>query len=556
MQAYGAEVTGDAFWVGGQCRGSEQQCCSKCPVNQFKEKSEGVCDNALANQVVLSGDNFVLSGGVRQRACGSGERLTSCTESGCDMRNGWRTCLPCSLDETTFAGGATGATSGCAACDPAKRQHLVDKSNSKQCAECDLCSELSVVRTPVLLNTLPMFTTITSEYSVTRAQASCAPLKQRRLEKVNGALVLAGDAHWREPSKAQGEPLPAHHFLDRAGGCLKAQKAPCAGRCKTPFKFSEGCGNTAVAAKTWVRSPGPQSVTKRLSDVLPAEVADVADAAAASTWTVLSEGHCQFCTFCIAGEHNEGCDQQPQYVLGKPEGECKACKTICPKGEFLWHSEKEAGCHEPPAHQNVTDGSGKFAILEDYTCTRCPTWVRQGQNLSIVAACGLHAAGDTYEHFSAEVVNQVLQKTAKPVEAMPRGEELIGTNPRKALRKNFRGFMHNLKNYCPQNYFFDSAIPNCNFIESGEPLALPGSRTVLVGYDAYRPACCAPCKSCAGATSKKDMSSWRQCMGDSVEDVQDRCVAKCVLGYWEASGPAPSDEKTCRRCSTCFEGVV
>jgi hypothetical protein len=132
-----------------------------------------------------------------------------------------------------------------------------------------------------------------------------------------------------------------------------------------PFKYSDGCGNGVVAAKTWVQSPGPQPSSKRLSDVQPADVAD------ASKWTVLSEGNCQFCTHCSAGECKEGCDQQRQYDLGKPEGECKQCKTACANGEFLWHSEKEAGCHEPPAHQNVTDGSGKFAILEDYTCTRC-----------------------------------------------------------------------------------------------------------------------------------------------------------------------------------------
>jgi hypothetical protein len=53
------------------------------------------------------------------------------------------------------------------------------------------------------------------------------------------------------------------------------------------------------------------------------------------------------------------------------------------------------------------------------------------------------------------------------------------------------------------------------------------------------------------------MSSWQQCMGDSVEDVQDRCVAKCVHGYWEESvGSGGTAEKRCRRCSTCYDGVV
>jgi hypothetical protein len=46
-------------------------------------------------------------------------------------------------------------------------------------------------------------------------------------------------------------------------------------------------------------------------------------------------------------------------------------------------------------------------------------------------------------------------------------------------------------------------------------------------------------------------------MGDSVEDVQDRCVDKCVLGYWEETvGTGPAAEKSCKRCSSCFDGVV
>jgi hypothetical protein len=39
--------------------------------------------------------------------------------------------------------------------------------------------------------------------------------------------------------------------------------------------------------------------------------------------------------------------------------------------------------------------------------------------------------------------------------------------------------------------------------------------------------------------------------------VQDRCVAKCVLGYWEQTvGTNSTAEKRCNRCSSCFAGVV
>ena len=539
LAAYGADPLHGAFWVGPQCRGSAEQCCSPCPLNQFKEKAEGACGNADPTRVVLAGDNFVLAGGLRQRACGGGERLTYCTDNGCGKTVGWRTCLPCSLDETTFERDV----SGCAACEPANHQHLVDKSNPKQCAECGGCDELQVVQSEVQLLTITGFSKASSEYLVVRKSATCAPLQVRRLEKSNGVLALAGDAHWRQRSKAEGEPLPPHHYLDRAAGCLKA---PCGGRCKTPFMYSDGCGNSVLAAKTWVQAPAQSP--QRLAAVSPAAVID------ASKWTVLSEGNCQFCTPCVAGEFNAGCDKQPQYALGAPEGSCKPCLQSCNPGLFLLHREKEAGCHEPPTHLNATDNSSRFATLEDYTCARCPTWVKQGQNLSIVAACGLQTAGATYEHFSADPVNGVLQKTAKAVEPLARGEELLAGVP----RKNFRGFMGSLKNYCPLSYFFNPQIPGCAFVNSGSPLAVSARKTVIVGFDAYRPACCQACKNCAGATAKKDMSSWRPCTGNSVEDVQDRCVAKCVLGYWEQSVDTNStaSEKRCNRCSSCFDGVV
>jgi hypothetical protein len=357
LAAYGADPVAGAFWVGPQCRGSAEQCCSPCPLNQFKEKAEGVCISALANQVVLAGVDFTLSGGLRQRACGVGERLTYCIDAGCDKKVGWRTCLPCSLDETSFEreGG------GCAACEPAKYQHLVDKSNRNQCAECGSCDELQVVQSEVQLLTITGFSKAPSEYLVIRKSATCAPLRVRRLEKSNGALVLAGYAHWRQRSRAQGEPLPAHYYIDRTNGtngtngCRMAQ---CSGRCQQSFMYSEGCGNSVTPDKTWVQKTG--SNPQRLSNVLPADVTDT------SQWTVLSQGMCQFCTPCDAGKFNEDCDKQSQYEIGKPEGECKQCKPTCFTGFFLLHPEKDAGCHDPPVHLNSTDNSGKFQTLHDY----------------------------------------------------------------------------------------------------------------------------------------------------------------------------------------------
>jgi hypothetical protein len=145
--------------------------------------------------VVLAGDNFVLSGGLLQRPCGAGEMLTYCIGNGCGGNRyvGWRTCLPCRLDETSFElpGG------GCAPCEPGNYQHLVDKSNRNQCAECGTCDELQVVQSEVQLLTITGFSKAHSEYLVIQKNATCAPLQVRRLEKSNGVLALAGDAHWR-----------------------------------------------------------------------------------------------------------------------------------------------------------------------------------------------------------------------------------------------------------------------------------------------------------------------------------------------------------------------
>ena len=528
------------FWRGAQCRGSaEEECCSPCPLNQFKEKAEDVCNNALADHVVLDGDSFTLSGGLRQRACGAGERLTYCTDNGCDKNVGWRTCLPCSLDETTFE--LPG--SGCAQCEPGNFHHLVDKSNPKQCAECGTCDELQVKPSEVQLLKITGFSKAPSEYLVVQKSATCAPLQVRRLEKSNGVLALAGDAHWRQRSRALGEPLPPHHYLDRTNG-TNCRKAQCSGRCQQLFMYSEGCGNSVTPDKTWVQKT--KSNPQRLSSVSPADVTDTKE------WTVLSQGHCQFCTPCDAGKFNEGCDKQSQYELGKPEGECKQCKVTCFTGSFLLHPEKEAGCHDPPVHLNSTDNSRKFQTLHDYTCEPCPKWVKDGQKLSIVAACGLQSADATYDHYSAQTVNNVVQKTAKPVLPMERGDDLLALVP----RKNFRGFMDNRLDYCPSGYFFDSTIPGCDFVNNGKELKVH-KRAVIVGYNAYQPACCRACKNCVGATQKKDMSSWRECTGNSLEDVQDRCVDKCVLGYWEETvGTGAAAEKRCKRCSSCFDGVV
>lgn len=525
-----AQINGlSGYRQNAQCRGAEKDCCSKCSLNKFKLSTAGACALVSASHVALRDNNFVEQGGTAQRSCVKGERLVYCTDGECDKLGGWRTCLPCSLDATTYA-----TDTGCKQCLPAQKQHLVDPTNPGKCAECSSCTELVTVASDVKLKDVPSFAHITNTYTVQQVSASCNPLRTRSLTKTTtGVLQVDGEAHWRAPAQATGERLPDHHFLKRTNDTCA--KTPCSGRCQARFQYSNGCGNSVSSGSTWVAK---NEQTQLVSALVPAQVAEP------GTWRVLTEGKCMPCQPCSAGAHNDGCDKQQQYEAGTPQGTCKPCLSACPAGNFLWHSEKEAGCHEPPAHHNATDGSGKFEISADYECKRCPTWVLDGQNLSVVAACGLHAAGDTYEHYNS-VSGGELQKTSKPVQPMPRGEELIAGFP----RKNFRGFVANLLDYCPSAFFFDPTVPGCDFVNNGGQLSLPGRISVRVGYDAYKPACCQACKSCAGATEKKDMNSWKQCTGNSLVDTQDRCVAKCVLGYWEA-------DKECRRCSSCYDGVL
>lgn len=521
--------SGKGYWQKFQCRGSLEECCSNCPFNHFKETKAGECTRVIAAHVALKGKNFVEEGGTAQRSCVKGERLFYCADGECGTSSGWRTCLPCSLDATTYA-----TDTGCKQCLPAQKQHLVDPTNPGKCAECSSCTELVTVASDVKLKDVPLFAHITNTYTVQQVSASCNPLRTRSLTKTTtGVLQVDGEAHWRAPAQATGERLPDHHFLKRTNDTCA--KTPCSGRCQARFQYSNGCGNSVSSDSTWVAK---NEQTQLVSALVPAQVAEP------GTWRVLTEGKCMPCQPCSAGSHNDGCDKQQQYEAGTPQGTCKPCLSACPAGNFLWHSEKEAGCHEPPAHHNATDGSDKFEVSADYECKRCPTWVLDGQNLSVVAACGLHAAGDTYEHYNS-VSGGELQKTSKPVQPMPRGEELIAGFP----RKNFRGFVANLLDYCPSAFFFDPTVPGCDFVNNGGQLSLPGRNSVRVGYDAYKPACCQACKSCAGATEKKDMNSWKQCTGNSLVDTQDRCVAKCVLGYWEA-------DKECRRCSSCYDGVL
>ena len=528
-----------------QCRGlSAAACCLPCAVNQIKGTATGRCQRVGTHQVaqLKADDNtmhFVLSGGTHERACGSGEQLFYCYDGVCQksasFTEAWKTCLPCSLDQTSRS---SGTASGCPACS-VTQQHVVDTNELTRCTTCSLCEEIVESTLDIPLKDVgSAFLKVTETFTVRQVKAQCAPLQQRTLKKTSTqpeTLFLSGQEHWRDAKKTKGEVLPYFHFVDRVNSC---QKKPCSHVCRSRFQYSDGCGNSVPDADVWVQSPaGVQQYKKKLAQLQASAISDV------SQWTVLSQGHCQFCQHCVRGWYNDGCNQN--YESGSPQGVCKPCKSSCVKGFFMSHPEQDAGCHDPPAHQYATDNSSKFQILYDYTCQPCPRWVIKNDKLYVVAACGAHDAGDTYTYFKAGVAE--LTSTEKLVVPEAGGEDVLAEGVR---RKNFRTFRNNLLPYCPSEYFFDAQITGCGFVRVGTPWQLGGQVTVQVGYEAYNPRCCKPCGTCAPPTERKDMNRWRDCDGADMENVQKHCVDKCVIGYWEEA-----ETKRCQRCSACHDGM-
>lgn len=84
-----------------------------------------------------------------------------------------------------------------------------------------------------------------------------------------------------------------------------------------------------------------------------------------------------------------------------------------------------------------------------------------------------------------------------------------------------------------------------------EPLVLPGLKQVFVGFDKHNSKCCEVCKTCKAPLKSKDMANWKECKGDSVNDVQNFCMEKCAPGYWNEVNTSQ-----CHKCSTCHDGIL
>ena len=204
--------------------------------------------------------------------------------------------------------------------------------------------------------------------------------------------------------------------------------------------YSNGCGEDA--APVWVRQGTSDPVHLNLS---PSSI-DL------STWSVVTEGVCEYCTFCVRGSYNAGCNKNYGGVPGD-QGQCSPCNTQCEQNHFLHHPDKDAGCHDPKETKQATDGSGNWMTTQNYECRRCPTWVREHERIYTVTACGLNTH---YKHVS---LDGKIKDTEVP--AMLDGDKpFYDSSP---ARKTFRSFYNDKRGYCLPGFYFNSKLPGCDF---------------------------------------------------------------------------------------------
>jgi len=240
-----------------------------------------------------------------------------------------------------------------------------------------------------------------------------------------------------------------------------------------------------------------------------------------STWSVVTEGVCKYCTFCVRGSYNAGCNKGYGGVPGA-QGQCSPCNTQCEPKHFLHHPDKDAGCHDPKETKQATDGSGNWMTTQNYECRRCPTWVHEHGKIYTVTACGLNT------HYKHASLDGKIDDAEVP--SMLDGEQpFYESSP---ARKTFRSFYNDKRAYCLPGFYFNSKLPNCNLLSQGEPFKLPAEYgTVVIGYEPYNPDCCTVCKVCASPLEYKDISIWKSCTGDTMEDTQNHCMdQQWILG--------------------------
>jgi hypothetical protein len=514
-------------------------CCRICLFNSYSAGKGARCTK------VPNDKGTVTSFGASEPiSCAVGEELVYCTTAGFCLnsvesrRIGWRTCRPCALSDTKRADIA----GVCKECKDEKMD-LADKTIQTRsvCKLCSSCQQLITTPGEEVLHVIPtdaerrasiLLWEVGQEiknadwtYMTAKASATCSPLPRRTIKNNE----LASLDEYRPNLHAQEiKRVPDFHTLHRVSGNCTITR--CADVCLSYFHYSPGCGQQEVNLDNiWVlKDNDPRSYIS-----LSAEDKKIS--------LNVTHGTCQLCKTCTKGQYNGMCNVH--MVGNNPVGSCQSCLTECAENFFMHHSEKEGGCHSPPETQRSANNMWK--INENYVCQRCPTWVRQQDNISIVTACGFRQkymgwAWDENSRISAQQQDVSFKNWESEIAE-------LGPNYR-----NFRSFMRDLVMYCPAGYFYDESIPNCNLVEQSQTYKVPGTggNIVSIGYGTYNPNCCQPCTKCPHFT-KKDTSNWKACLGDSLSDTQDACVDRCGAMYWENKTASE-----CRRCNTCHEGFL
>ena len=406
--------------------------------------------------------------------------------------------MSCSVDETKHI-----KDRQCVACDNTQKHFRVG-GTAGQCIGCDPCQELQIELENVDFESLSTETrqyTKNTGYKVLKIKATCVDLRRRQLQIEHGTLKVINHDVCRDPVKPWGEPLPKWHFVDRNYEC---KKTACEKKCSGfPFMYSNGCG-----LSVWVsKDTNPPELLSSLS--LPITPAD---------WRVVTEGVCKYCTFCARDSYNAGCNKGYGGNPG-PEGQCLPCLQQCEPNHFLHHPDKDAGCHDPAETKRATDGSGNWMTKQNYECKRCLTWVHEHGNIYTVTACRRNTH---YTHTSSDL--KIKDNVVPP---MPDGDKPYESGP---LRKTFRSFYNDKRANCLPGFYFNSKLPNCNLLPQGEAFKLPAEYgTDVIGYDDYNPGCCSVCTSCASPLEFKDISIWKSCTGDTMQDTQNHCMEKCLI---------------------------
>jgi hypothetical protein len=334
---------------GGQCRrpwGSPDICCSSCPVNKYKSGFEGACQPMRVSEVAVifyskslwnpeAYTQYVTLGATAAVSCTGGDMLMFKWDSDilhycedqddCNVKktqNSWRICMRCGVDQTKHI-----HAGACVPCANAQQKFLVDSQG--QCQGCQACQELQT--TPKTVDIFDLSTTTMrypsgTDYKVNKIEAKCVDLRRRQLQKtgVGDTLEVIGSDVWRHPVKPRGDPLPDWHFVDRNDQC---KKKACDKKCDG-YTYSNGCGERADTVLVRQGTDKPVRLAYMNSrSPLPTDL---------STWSVVTEGECEYCTFCVRGSYNAGCNKGYGGTPG-PEGQCSPCNTQCEADHFLHH---------------------------------------------------------------------------------------------------------------------------------------------------------------------------------------------------------------------------